>query len=124
MLARIAETSTSTRLRGVNELELGKRAHQPERRLLGRLAERVVDHEATHGLGVDTGGGGEHLGRDVVGVDDRDVDLVPVRAAMPVAIRRTSPSQSVGALHAHVSYGGKLADDGPSIAFTRPPATR
>ena len=36
---------------------------------------------------------------------------------MPLAIRRTSPSQSVGALQAQVSYGGKLAEDGPSIAF-------
>ena len=38
-------TSTSTRLRGVNALELDKRANQSERRLLGRLAERVVDDE-------------------------------------------------------------------------------
>ena len=50
--------------------------------------------------------------------------LRPVRADTPLAIRRTSPSQSVGALHAQVSYGGRLACDGPSIAFTRPPATR
>ena len=126
VLARIADTSTSTRLRGVNALELGKR-REPVRTASARPTGRAgCRRRARRTVSASTpGGGGEHLGGEVVGVDDRDVDLAARCARRsPLAIRRTSPSQSVGALHAHVSYGGRLADDGPSIAFTRPPATR
>src|SRR5262245_54192997 len=76
VLWRIAPGSTSARLRGWNPAVLPNPSYQSERRLLGRLTERVVDDEPLHRLAVDPGRGREHLRREIVRVDDRDVDLV------------------------------------------------
>src|SRR5205085_992536 len=95
---------------------LGDPPYEPERGLLGRLAQWVVDDQAADRIDARSLGDGEDLGRQVVGVDDGDVDscAVPIAEGGGDAARCTLAVQ--GSRHRPVierrQVGGRRPVDG------------